>query len=380
MIKPISKGGGKWLIRISCGYEYGDKRMIRRTIYLDPNMTETAQRREAEKQTALLLAEYETGKITAARPVTLEQFSRLWWRDYVERRQLSDRTKEYYKMMLNSRILPKLGSVKLKDIRPQTLNRFYAWLAQQGISGSTQHKYHGVLYTMLKCAVRWQIISMNPADAVEPPKSDTVEFTPYTDQQAAEMLQALTDEPAQWKAYIYLALYGQLRRGEMVGLDWDSVNGNKIQIKQAAIYARGQGTKLKPPKTASGMRTIIVPPSVEAELRRWKAEQNKQRLRLGEFWYNSGAVFTQWDGQRMHPDTPTRWFHKFLARHGLPHIRLHDLRHTGASLLIACGLDIETVKNRLGHAKASTTLDIYAHAFEHNDRRAADLLEKILQK
>lgn len=166
----------------------------------------------------------------------------------------------------------------------------------------------------------------------------------------------------------------------MVGLDWSAVNGDTIQIKQAAVYVPGEGIKLKPPKTASGVRSVTVPPMVCDALRRWKAEQNEQRLKLGEFWHNSGAVFTQWDGQRMHPDTPTRWFDKFLKRHELPHIRLHDLRHTGASLLIASGMDIETVKKRLGHSKASTTLDIYAHAYEHNDRRAADALEKILQK
>ena len=368
------------MIRVSCGYSFGEKRMIRRTIYLNPDMTENAQRREAEKQTALLLAQYEMGKVTATKPITLARFTEIWWRDYVNRKGLADRTKQCYKQLLTSRILPMMGNIKVRDIKPRTLQEFYARLDDEPLSGTMKRKYHTLLHNMLKSAVRWQIIPYNPADAVEPPRNDTKQFAPYTDKQAAEMLQALTGESAQWRAYIYLALYGQLRRGEMVGLDWAAVNGDTIQIKQAAVYVPGEGVKLKPPKTASGARSITVPSTVCDALRRWKAEQNEQRLKLGEFWHNSGAVFTQWDGQRMHPDTPTRWFDKFLKRHELPHIRLHDLRHTGASLLIAGGMDIETVKNRLGHARASTTMDIYAHAYEHNDRRAADLLAEILQK
>ena len=167
----------------------------------------------------------------------------------------------------------------------------------------------------------------------------------------------------------------------MVALDWDDVDllSSVITIRQAAAYVPGQGVALKRPKTASGTRTIAVPTNVYLALRRWRAVQNADRLRLAEDW-QSNAVFTQWNGARMHPDTPTRWFAKFLQRHGLPHIRLHDLRHTGASLLIAGGMDIETVKKRLGHAKASTTMDIYGHAYAKNDKKAADMLREILEK
>ncbi len=380
MISPINKGNGKWLLRVSCGYAYGQKRMIRRTIQLNPAMTENAQRREAEKQTAMLMADYEAGRLTDNKPLTLQQFSGIWWRDYVERRNLSARTRHLYKGMLDDRIFPCLGGYKLRDIRPQTLNRFYAGLTADGLTGTTANKYHCLLHIMLKCAVRWQMIAVNPADAVEPPKLDTKEFTAYTEEQAHEMLGALKQAPTQWQAYVLLALYGQLRRGEMVGLDWKNVEGNTVKVVQSAIYVPGEGIKLKAPKTASGVRSVVIPRPVVDALRRWKAEQSAQHIALGEMWQECGAVFTQWDGRRMHPDSATQWFRSFLQRNGLPHIRLHDLRHTGASLLIASGMDIETVKNRLGHSKASTTMDIYGHAYAKNDARAADLLESILHR
>lgn len=381
MVKPVNRGKGRWMITVCCGYESGRKQLIRRTIHLDPRMTETAQRREAEKQTALLLAQYETGRLNSDSSLTLEQFAALWFRDYADRRGLSEKTKHHYMFLLTSRILPYLGRVKLRDIRPRTLHQFYARLDQDEISGATKHKYHALLHNMLGAAVRWQILPFNPADSVEAPRRDTKEITPYTDEQAAAMLACLHTEPVQWQAYVLLALYGQLRRGEMVALDWDDVDllSSVITIRQAAAYVPGQGVALKRPKTASGTRTIAVPTNVYLALRRWRAVQNADRLRLAEDW-QSNAVFTQWNGARMHPDTPTRWFPKFLQRHDLPHIRLHDLRHTGASLLIAGGMDIETVKKRLGHAKASTTMDIYGHAYAKNDKKAADMLREILEK
>lgn len=264
MVKPVNRGKGRWMITVCCGYESGRKQLIRRTIHLDPRMTETAQRREAEKQTALLLAQYETGRLNSDSSLTLEQFAALWFRDYADRRGLSEKTKHHYMFLLTSRILPYLGRVKLRDIRPRTLHQFYARLDQDELSGATKHKYHTLLHNMLGAAVRWQILPFNPADSVEAPRRDTKEITPYTDEQAAAMLACLHTEPVQWQAYVLLALYGQLRRGEMVALDWDDVDllSSVITIRQAAAYVPGQGVALKRPKTASGTRTIAVPTNV----------------------------------------------------------------------------------------------------------------------
>lgn len=380
-IKPINKGGGRWLIRVSAGYENGKKRMLKKTIYLNPAMTEGAQQKEAEKQTALLMAAYDAGKVVPGKRITLGELSQEWLEHYIGRRNLSPKTVEAYRYRLTSRILPRLGDKAIQDIKPATLNAFYASLAKDGLSGTSQSMYHKILNSMFSCAVRWQMLSVNPLTAVEPPKTDTKEITPYTDEQSLSLLEALEGEEIKWRALITLALHMQLRRGEIIGLDWDKVDFTHglITICQTAVRVEN-GLLIKETKTSAGRRTLSMSPAVAKILKAWRAEQNTERLKLGELWQDGGAVFTQWNGARMHIETPTGWFSTFLKRHDLPHIRFHDLRHTGASLLISAGMDIETVKKRLGHSKASTTMDIYGHAYQKNDERASLIIEQILTK
>ena len=131
-------------------------------------------------------------------------------------------------------------------------------------------------------------------------------------------------------------------------------------------------------KTQSSKRVIKVPAEAMDLLRKLKAEQLETRLLVGDRWVDSGKVFIQWDGKPIYPDTLTKWFGDFVARHDLPKIHLHSLRHTNATLLIAGGADLRTVSKRLGHSNMTTTSNIYTHAIQSADERAADLLGDIL--
>lgn len=114
-------------------------------------------------------------------------------------------------------------------------------------------------------------------------------------------------------------------------------------------------------------------------LRWWRAEQNQQRLKVGASWDSCGAIFTQWNGKRQHPDTLSKWFNRFLAKNELPHIRFHDLRHTGASLMLnIMGEPVQIVADRLGHSSAATTIAFYSHGYQQKDRSAADNLGALL--
>ena len=390
--KPISKGGGKWLIRACCGYEGTEKKMINRTIALNPAMTAKAQLREAEKQTAMLEAEYQNGKITAGKQITLASFSKQFMEDYVQRKGLSPKTVAGYRQLLDSRILPMLGHMRLRDIKPMTLNRFYSSIEKDApkgrskgakLSGTYLAKYHRLLHNILERAVRWQLIAINPAANVDPPAPDTEEFTVYDAQQSLRLLEALDKERTQWRVLVTLALYSQMRRGELIALDWGDVSPDftSIDIRRNVVYVPGQGSIIKAPKTKAGARRITLSSTASEALKELKRSQNQQRLALGDGWVDSKAIFTQWNGERMNVESPTKWFGKFLKANGLPHIRFHDLRHTGASLLITdAGLDVETVKKRLGHARASTTMDIYGHAFAAHDSRPADALDSLLNR
>ena len=304
----------------------------------------------------------------------------------MRRQGLSPRTVLGYEGLLDSQILPTLGHIKLQDITAATLNRFYVKVENapskktgRTISGTYAAKYHAALRTMLNCAVKWDYISTNPAYKADPPKPDTQEFKVYDDVQSLALLDALDSEPITWRTMMTLALFSQMRRGELIALNWSDVTGDVLHVTRNAVYTPEQGMILKSPKTAAGKRMISLPSPVVQCLKDLRIHQLQERMKLGETWADEDAVFTQWNGARMHIDTPTKWFSKFLDRHELPRIRLHDLRHTGASLLISQGLDVETVKQRLGHARASTTMNIYGHAYQKADRAASNLLENMLK-
>ena len=145
---------------------------------------------------------------------------------------------------------------------------------------------------------------------------------------------------------------------------------------------------VKDPKTKSGIREINIPHFLTLRLKELKADQTRYRLSIGDRWQGEDWVFTQADGRMMNYSTPYSTFQDTLKRYNegkpeedqLPLIPFHGLRHTSATVLIANHADIKTVQNRLGHAEASTTMNIYAHALQETDKKAAALLENALVK
>jgi len=233
---------------------------------------------------------------------------------------------------------------------------------------------------MLSDAVQWGLIAVNPADRVVAPQKETPNHSAYEPEQCIALLDALDHESLKWRTLGVFALYGQMRRGEIVALNWDDLNGNTVNVHRSAVYVPGDGVILRQTKTKASVRQLVLSSDVLKLLREWKVEQAKDRLALGGAWVDEGAIFTQWNGVRMHVESPTKWFKRFLEKNDLPHIRFHDLRHTGASLLISKGMDVESVRQRLGHADASTTLRFYAHAFADAEQRSADILQDAFKR
>ena len=204
----------------------------------------------------------------------------------------------------------------------------------------------------------------------------------YLDEyQAQELLNCLQNGPLQYRAIITLLLYSGMRRGEVCGLEWSDIDfkNSIIDISKTSLYLTDRGVFDDTTKTESSKRVIKIPGAVLVILKEHKAEQMKNRFKLGDKWVNSNKVFTQWNGNPIHHDTITGWFSKFIKRNNLPPIHLHSLRHTNATLLIASGADLRTVSKRLGHSNMTTTSNIYTHAIKSADEKAAELLGDILQ-
>ncbi len=190
---------------------------------------------------------------------------------------------------------------------------------------------------------------------------------------------ALANESLKWQALTYLIIDTGARRGEILGIKWDSVNfdAGTIRICNNVLYTKTDGVYEDITKNYKN-RLVAVSPPVMRVLAAWQEEQRYEKESMGNLWVETGFVFTQKTGKVMHPDSVNDWFGKFSKRNNLPPIYPHKFRHTQASLLIHEGIDIVAVSKRLGHSKVSTTTDIYSHILANADRSACDALDKIL--
>ncbi len=248
------------------------------------------------------------------------------------------------------------------------------------LAPKTIHEHHIVISKILNTAVKWMVLDKNVALQADSPKVPYREINYLDEKEARHMIFLLNSEPIQYRTMILLLLYTGMRRGELCGLEWKDIDFDtgKLRIVRSSQYL-GKGQMFtKEPKTKAGIREITLSHNTLRILQDYRLWQNRERLKLGEAWEDTDRLFTQWNGKPIHPDTVTGWFAKFIQRNGFPHVTLHSLRHTNATLLIAEGTDVCTVSKRLGHANTATTLNIYTHALRSKDEEAARKLDEVL--
>lgn len=311
---------------------------------------------------------------------------RLTVRDYLDRWLASiepavrPATHRRYADLIRLHVTPRIGATRLAKLAPLDLQRLYADRLAAGLSTTTVHHLHQVLHRALKQALRWGMVERNVADLVDAPRRTLPDVTTWDAAQAAAFLRvADADElAALWR----LALLCGLRRGELLGLMWDDLDLDRGTLAVRRTLSRGKGGtwELGQPKTASGRRSIALPASCIAALRRHKARQNAERLRLGALWQDRDFVFTNASGGPLHVNSLMDRFARLVARAGVPRIRFHDLRHTCATLLLAEGVHPKIVQERLGHSDISMTLNRYSHVTPGMQRQAADILDAALDR
>ena len=242
------------------------------------------------------------------------------------------------------------------------------------LSDKTILEHHRLISSILALAEKEMLITYNPAAKATPPKPKKTKPNYYQPNELAEILAALDSAPLKWKAITYLLIDTGARRGEIVGLRDDNVNMDTglIVIDHALLSTKSLGVYEGETKNGR-IRAQHLSPQSLAVLRQWKKEQLRMKLLQGDRWVNSGYIFTQDDGSRMHPDSITDWLNKFSKEYNLPHIHPHAFRHTVASIMIANGVDLVTTANELGHANATTTANIYAHQIAIAQAKAANV-------
>lgn len=384
------RGENTYRLIVSGGYGPGGKRVqYKKTVHCNSDY-------KANKELAKFVAKVESNNFIAPTKLTFKAFSDKWLEDYAIPKLAPKTTYEYTKL-LTSRILPAIGHMKLNKIKPVHILEFYSNLQEDGmrndkeksikenkkrLSNNTIVHYHRLLHLMFQTAVKWQLIDLNPISSVEPPKVEKLEAGYYDENEVKELIMALKCEDLKYKAAILLTLSTGVRLGELAGLTWEHIDtaNNSIEIVQSSQYIPDKGIFKKCPKNKTSIREVAIPPEVSHLLNEYKIEQNKEQLKCGDKWHDTGYLFTQWNGLPMYPYTISKWFSKFLKRNNLRHITFHQLRHTSATLLINAGENIEEVSKRLGHSNTSTTLNIYAHALKSADKDAAEKMSNILFK
>lgn len=401
-----NRGNGQFQLTVSAGFDgLGERKRYYKTITAN-GKTESAQLNDAKFQLSMYIAEIDRGEIADMGSSKLTDFAAYWMKEHVEK-TLAPKTAVGYRAHLKNRIIPALGNIRLKDLKPLHIVRFFndldgsdvienpAYRKKDGntaeprtISGKTQLNVFRTLSCMLTNAVQWGLIPFNPCDRTAAPKAKKKKVCFLNESDVPKLLVAIDDKPLMWKVCIYIALFGGLRRGEIAGLEWKDIDfeKNTIRIERNSQYVTDLGVITKVPKTESSVREVSMHTAVMELLRLHKIEEMKKRLTLGNKWVGAAKpelyrVLTGWNGKPIFPDSISKFFDRLVSHLDISTpITLHGLRHTSATLMLAKGISIKNVSARLGHADANVTLAVYTHALQSVDRLAGDALGDLIPK
>lgn len=385
-IEKKDEAGLKWLLIVSDGFS-GHKRNKRKKIF---HGTE----KQALKAAILFEDEVKNGKYCpASKDYKLIEFVDMWFQDYGEK-QLAPKTIHRYKELLNSRILPAIGHLKLDKLKPMVINRFLNDLAdmprldkKEGKLSASTIKYHyRCLSSILQDAVDWDVIKENPCSRVTPPKVKKPKIKVFDEEETSSFLTTLEAAPLKHRTLIWLEIATGLREGEIMGLEWPDVDFKvrTLKVERASQYLPGKGTFTKDPKNEESIRILALPQNVIDLLKQYRTELAAQKLKLGNhenggLWKGSNRLFVTWDDRPGCPTWPGKWLTMFLKKNKLPHCSFHSLRHLNATMSIKAGVLLKNVSARLGHTDIRTTVNIYTEALKSVDREAAEKLGKLLE-
>ncbi len=329
-------------------------------------------RQEAIKWIEETKGQIARGLSFAAVRATLEDFMGYYLKSIEAERRPA--TWKYYNHVSQDYIIPDLGTIKLKDIRPERIQSFYNELTERGKSAWTVNKIHVVLHQALKHAYQLGLIPQNPASKVIVPRLPEVEKKILDEDQVEKLLKVAAN--TRHKGAIYIAVITGMRMGELLGLTWDDLDweGKSITVNRQ-LDRTGQLATLK---TKHGKRAIALGDQTIEVLRQHQEQQDRERQAAGDRWQENNLIFPSSVGTPMNHRNMLRDFKKILARADLEDIRFHDLRHTSASLMLNHGVPVIIVSRRLGHSRPSITLDLYGHLIPSLQADAAEKIENLV--
>jgi len=333
-------------------------------------------RREAEAARAKLVTEINTGSYVVPGRTTFEEWVRTSWLPMTEPR-VKPTTFHSYKRNLELHVVPVLGRKRLQQLTAPVLTGLYARLAQdsedgKGLSAKTISYIHSTLHKVLSDAVDAGLLVKNVAATAKPPRPNrraTGGIQAWDPDELAGFLHAVrgTRLAAIWR----LSAMTGMRRGEVLGLRWCDVDLDRARLSvRQALVAVGYEVVHSTPKSHSA-RVIDLNAETVNQLRAHRRRQDEERVEWGADYQDRDLVVAKENGEPIHPHTFSQSFERIVEKAGLPRIRLHDVRHTHATLALKAGVPVKVISERLGHESPAFTLKQYAHVIPGMQAEAA---------
>jgi integrase len=335
-------------------------------------------RAEAVKQLQAFQQRLEHGTPVVADKLTVSQYLHDWL-DGCRPPALEYQTWRVYEIYIRVHISSALGSMKLTQLSPQQLQKFYTDKLASGKSSTYVRHIHACIHRALEDALRFGLVQRNVANLVKAPPMRKRPMAVYTPEQVRTFLSITRGE--RLEALYVLALSTGMRLGEMLGLKWHDVDleGGLVQVQTTLKLSVHGGREVGKPKTAGSQRKVMLTPTAIAALRAHRVRQLEEHLQAGETWQDTGLVFTNTIGNALDPTNVYKYQYKPLLKHaGLPMIRLHDLRHTAATLLLLSGIHPKVVSEMLGHSSINITLNLYSHVLPDMQASATSAMERLI--
>lgn len=368
----VRRADGAWGYRVDAGLDpaTGKRRQLSKQGFRN--------KRDAESALNAVLKGLEDGSTPRRSATTLGDFLDDWL--VVQKQRIRPTTWHGYEMAVE-RIKRHLGKAKLQALSPLQIEKFYSTLLESGRSGGgalaakTVRNTHVVLRKALADAERLELVHRNAAGTAQAPSVQRPEYITWSSDELKEFLSAIRSDRL-YAAFVLLATTG-MRRGEVLGLRWGDLDFDAAELAVAHTITTAGFDQIVsgPPKTPRSRRHVYLDDATVAILREHRKRQREDRLAAGPAWDSENdLVFRDELGGSIHPDWFSYEFERLIRKTGAKRIRLHDLRHTYATLALKAGMHPKIVSERLGHATVGVTLDLYSHVTPSIARDAADVV------
>ena len=299
----------------------------------------------------------DAGTLSAVSTPTVAEWLEHWLTTIAPRR-VRQRTLESYESAIRKHLVPGLGRHRLDRLRPEHLDQLYSALLDAGYSPATVLRHHRILSRALTVAMQRGHVARNVAGLVDPPAQKHSDIATALDLgEARAVLEAAAHvrNSARWTVALALGL----RQSEALALQWKDIDllTGTLTVRRSIHRVRGGGLIYEEPKTRRSQRTLALTVPLAADLHRHKAVQLGERMLAGSEWHDEDLVFAQPDGRPIDKKTDHDDWTRLLQRAGVRHVRLHDGRHTAATLLLSENVHPRVVMELLGHSQMRTTMD-----------------------